>query len=99
MNIKLINLKKQYDDIEKELFVKMKKTFEKTNFIMGEETKAFEKEFSDYLGVKHSISVGNGTDALAIALKALGIKEGDEVITTPYTFFATAEAIDRKSVV
>ncbi|MSS44459.1 DegT/DnrJ/EryC1/StrS family aminotransferase, partial [Anaerosalibacter bizertensis] len=55
--------------------------------------KEFEKEFSEYIGVKHSISVGNGTDALVIALEALGIGEGDEVITTPFTFFATAESI------
>jgi len=60
---------------------------------MGENVKQFEKEFSEYIGVKYSISVGNGTDALVIALKALGIGEGDEVITTPFTFFATAESI------
>lgn len=60
---------------------------------MGNNVKEFEKEFSDYLGIKHSISVGNGTDALVIALKALGIGPGDEVITTPFTFFATAESI------
>lgn len=93
MKIKLIDLKKQYEEIEESLDVKIKEIFNNSNFIMGEETKLFEKEFSNYVGTKHAISVANGTDALVISLKALGIKEGDEVITTPYTFFATAEAI------
>lgn len=60
---------------------------------MGENVKQFEKEFAEYIGVKHAVSVGNGTDALIIALKALGIGHGDEVITTPFSFFATSEAI------
>ena len=58
---------------------------------MGENVKEFEKEISEYL-VKHSVSVGNGTDALVIALKALGIGEGDEVITTPFTFLQQRKA-------
>ncbi len=60
---------------------------------MGKTVLDFEKEFANYIGVKHAISVGNGTDALVLALKSIGIGAGDEVITTPFTFFATAEAI------
>ncbi len=93
MNIKLIDLKRQYDLIKEDIFKEYNNIFNSCSFIMGDNVKNFEEEFSKYLGVKHSISVGNGTDALVISLLALGIKSGDEIITTPYTFFATAESI------
>lgn len=93
MNIPLLNLKRQYKNIEEEVNSSVLKCFKNAQYIMGENVKQFEKEIAEKIGVKHAITVGNGTDALVIALKSLGIKEGDEVITTDYTFFATAEAI------
>lgn len=62
-------------------------------FILGPEVTAFEQEFAEYIGVKHAVAVANGTDALMLGLRALNIGPGDEVITTPYSFFASAEAI------
>ena len=93
MNIPLLNLKRQYtylkDDIEKVI----SNILESGAYINGPYTKELESKLAKYLDVKHVIGVANGTDALVIALEALGIKEGDEVITTPFTFSATAEAI------
>lgn len=93
MNIPLLNLKRQYtylkDDIEKVI----SNILESGAYINGPYTKELESKLAKYLDVKHVIGVANGTDALVIALEVLGIKEGDEVITTPFTFFATAEAI------
>jgi dTDP-4-amino-4,6-dideoxygalactose transaminase len=62
-------------------------------FILGPEVSAFEEEFAGYLGVKHCIGVANGTDALAIALRALGVERGDDVVVPSFTFYATAEAV------
>lgn len=93
MNIPLIDLKAQYDSLADDLNKVTLEVLSSANYILGKNVTEFEKEFAEHIGVKHAISVGNGTDALVIALKAMGIGEGDEVITTPFTFFATAEAI------
>ena len=93
MKIQLIDLKRQYGTISEEADKAIVDVLHSAQYIMGENVKSFEAEFADYVGVDHAISCGNGTDALVIALKALGIGEGDEVITTPFTFFATAESI------
>lgn len=93
MKIQLIDLKRQYGTISEDADKAILDVLHSAQYIMGENVKSFESEFADYIGVNHAISCGNGTDALVIALKALGIGEGDEVITTPFTFFATAESI------
>lgn len=93
MQIPLINLKKQYDTVKETADKKVLEVLHSAQYIMGQNVKEFEMEFASYLGVKHAVTVGNGTDALIIALKALGIGENDEVITSPFTFFSTAEAI------
>lgn len=93
MEISLIDLKREYQEIREEANRKVIEVLESAQYVMGENVRAFEQEFAEKIQVKNAISVGNGTDALIIALKALNIGEGDEVITTDYTFFATCEAI------
>lgn len=91
--IPLMNLQRQYGNIENEINSAVIQVLKSGKYIMGDNVTQFEKEFAEYLGVKHAISVGNGTDALIIALRAIGVKSGDEVITCAMSFFATAEAI------
>lgn len=91
--IPLMNIERQYESIKKELDEATIGVLSSGKYIMGENVKEFEKEFSEYMEVKYAVGVGNGTDALVIALKACGIKAGDEVITCAMSFFATAEAI------
>lgn len=86
MDIKLLDLKRNYESIKEDVDKKIREVLDSTQYILGENVKQFEKEFAEYIGVKHAVSVGNGTDALIIALKALGIGHGDEVITTPFSF-------------
>ncbi len=95
MKIPLTDLKKQYQSIKKEIDSAIEQVIAKTNFILGEELEELEKEIADYLGAKYAVGVASGTDALLLALEALGIGEGDEVITTPFTFIATTETIAR----
>lgn len=91
--IPMVNLKAQYAEIKDEVEQGLAETIENCSFILGPNVQAFEKEAAEYLGVKHAIGVASGTDALHLALLAEGIGEGDEVITTAFTFIATAEAI------
>jgi dTDP-4-amino-4,6-dideoxygalactose transaminase len=93
MKIPILDLKPQYDSIKAEIHAAIDRVLESGAFIMGPDVKQFEQEVAAYLGVKHAIGVNSGTDALVIGLRALGIGEGDEVITTPFSFFATAESI------
>ena len=95
MEIPLVDLRRQYSALRPEIDGMVEQVLTGAQYIMGENVTRFEEEFAQYLQVKHAVSVGNGTDALVIALEALGIGPGDEVITSPYTFFATAEAVAR----
>jgi dTDP-4-amino-4,6-dideoxygalactose transaminase len=92
--IKLFDLKSEFEDIGEQILEEIKKVLESGIFIMGKNVQELEENLANYFNVKHAITVNSGTDALLISLKSLGIKEGDEVITTPFTFFATAEVIN-----
>lgn len=91
--IPMVDLKTQYHALKDELDAALLAALEATQFILGPNVQAFEQECAQYLGVKHAISCASGTDALHLALDAAGIRAGDEVITTAFTFIATAEAI------
>ena len=93
MNIPMVDLKGQYLSLKEEIDCALIDALSATQFILGPNVQAFEQESADYLGVKHAVAVASGTDALHLALVAAGIGQGDEVITTPFTFIATAEAI------
>lgn len=93
MKIPLVDLKAQYNSIRQEIDEATRRVIEGGQFILGPEVKALEDEIAAFLGTKCALGVASGTDALRLALLACGIKPGDEVITTPFTFIATAEAI------
>jgi dTDP-4-amino-4,6-dideoxygalactose transaminase len=93
--IPVLDLQPQLEALWPELERAVHRTLRSAHYILGPEVAAFEREIAGYLGVRHAVGVNSGTDALVIALRALGIGPGDEVITTPFTFFATAEAISQ----
>jgi len=91
--INFLDLKNQHQIIKQELFIRWEKLYESTEFVYASEGRRFEEEFADYNQVAHAIAVDNGTSALEIALRAIGVGPGDEVITVSNTFIATAAAI------
>ncbi|MEX1000565.1 MAG: DegT/DnrJ/EryC1/StrS family aminotransferase [Crocinitomicaceae bacterium] len=91
--IQMVDLKSQYEKIKTEVDHATQEVIASAAFINGPEVKAFQTELEDYLGVKHVIPCANGTDALQIALMALGLEAGDEVITSDFTFAATVEVV------
>ncbi|MEP0862345.1 MAG: DegT/DnrJ/EryC1/StrS family aminotransferase [Ignavibacterium sp.] len=95
MRVPLLDLKPQYQSLKKELDEAIIRVAESQYFIMGPELSEMEKEFQNYLNVKHAWGVSSGTDALLLALMALDIKPGDEVIVPTYSFFATAGVVSR----
>ena len=91
--VPMVDLKKQFQEIKGEVFHVLTEILESSKYILGTKVSEFEKKVANYHGVREAIGVASGTDALHLSIDALGIGEGDEVITTPFTFFATVEAI------
>ncbi|MBI3607446.1 MAG: DegT/DnrJ/EryC1/StrS family aminotransferase [Nitrospirae bacterium] len=95
MRVPLLDLKLQYQKIKPDVLQAIHQVCEDQAFILGPHVEAFEQEIAKYLGAAHAIGVTSGTDALLLALMAAGVNPGDEVLTTPYSFFATAGSISR----
>jgi len=93
--IELVHVQRQFQAMKARILEQLADVIDSGAYILGPNVERFEAEAAAYLGVKHAIGVANGTDALVLALDANGIGPGDEVITTPYTFFASAEAVSR----
>jgi dTDP-4-amino-4,6-dideoxygalactose transaminase len=95
MKFPQLDLKAQYKSIQKEIEAKITEVLQSQMLILGPEVAALEQELAEYVGAKSGVGVSSGSDALIISLMALGLQPGDEVITTPFTFFATGGAITR----
>src|SRR5579885_835996 len=93
MTVPFVDLKSLHEEIEEELQQVFTRVLRSSAFVLGPEVKQFEKEFAEYTGTAHCLALSTGTAALHLVLAALGVGPGDEVITVPHTFIATAEAI------
>jgi dTDP-4-amino-4,6-dideoxygalactose transaminase len=93
MKVPILDLKGEYAELRPEILPALDRVCQSGSFVLGEEVEAFEKEFADYCGTKHCVAVSSGTTALHLGLLAVGVQADHEVITTPNTFVATAEAI------
>jgi len=94
MPVPFFDITRQNAPLEKKLKAAVSQVIDSGRYILGENVTTFEQEFAAYCGTKFAVGVASGTDALLLALKVAGVKQGDEVITSPFTFMATAEAID-----
>ena len=99
MKVPMVDMLAGYPAIRDEAEAAVKNVMNKGNFILGEEVARFEKEFAALNGSQYAVGVANGTDALRLSLVAAGIKPGDEVITSPFTFIATTETISQTGAV
>lgn len=95
MTVKLLDLVPQYVEIRDEIRSAIDEVLSTQQFILGKKVEELEAAIARYCGVKHAVGVASGTDAILLSLMALGVKEGDEVVTTPYTFFSTVSSITR----
>jgi dTDP-4-amino-4,6-dideoxygalactose transaminase len=93
MHVPFVDLKAQYRSLQSEFDAAVQQVLAETAFVSGRYAAAFERSFAEYLGAEHCVAVANGTDAIEIALQAVGIKPGDDVLVPANTFFATAEAV------
>ena len=93
MNVPVLDLKAEYAQLRDEILPALDRVCQNAAFVLGEEVEAFEREYADFCGTKHCVAVSTGTAALHLGLLALGVQTDDEVITSPNTFLATAEAI------
>lgn len=91
--VPMVDLKRQFQEIKNELFSILTEVLESSQYILGPKVSEFERKIAEYHGISEAVGVASGTDALHLSIDSLGIGEGDEVITTPFTFFATVEAI------
>ena len=92
-DVPLVDLRAQYATIRDEVRKAIDEVLESMQLTIGPNVRAFDEEFARYIGAKHAVGVGSGTDALQLAIRACGVSSGDEVITVSFTFFATVEAI------
>ena len=93
--IPLVDLKRQYETIKDEINEAIGEVLETQRFILGPKVEELEEKIADYCDVKYGVGVASGSDALLLSLMAIGVGCGDEVITTPFTFFATAGSVSR----
>src|SRR5919206_3082622 len=93
MSLPLFDTETPLAPLRAQIHARVMETLERGRFVLGPEVRAFEQEFAAYVGTRHAVGVGNGTDAITLALRALGIGPGDEVVVPSFTFYASAEAI------